>query len=71
MVTAEFVSASLEYNFTEVKNRITVWGENFDGASFVAVAENDNPKSPVRVSFVGYRVAVLPQNKQIFPYVHE
>ena len=56
-VTAEFVSASLEYNFTEVKNRITVWGENFDGASFVAVAENDNPKSPVRISLVGYRVA--------------
>lgn len=55
--TAEFVSASLEYNFTDVKNRITVWGENFDGVSFVSVAENDNPKSPVRISLVGYRVA--------------
>lgn len=55
--TAEFLSANIDYNFSDVKNRITVWGENFDGASFVAVAENDSPKSPVRISLVGYRVA--------------
>ena len=56
-VTAEFISANLDYNFTDVKNRVTVWGENFDGVSSVAVVTNDNPKSPVRVSLVGYRVA--------------
>ena len=56
-VTAEYMSSTLDYNFTDVKNRITVWGENFDGVSFVGVAENDNPKSPVRISLVGYRVA--------------
>lgn len=56
-VTAEYISSSLTYNFSDVKNRVTVWGENFDGASFVGVAENDNPKSPVRISLVGYRVA--------------
>lgn len=55
--TAEYISASLDYNFPEVKNRITVWGENFDGISFVKTVMNDNPKSPVRVSKVGYRVA--------------
>ena len=55
--TAEYISSSLTYNFSDVKNRVTVWGENFDGASFVGVAENDNPKSPVRISLVGYRVA--------------
>ncbi len=55
--TAEYLSASIDYNFSEVKNRITVWGENFDGVSFVKTVVNDNPKSPVRVSKVGYRVA--------------
>lgn len=55
--TSEFLSSSIDYNFSDVKNRVTVWGENFDGVSFVSVAENNNPKSPVRISLVGYRVA--------------
>lgn len=55
--TADCLSASTDYDFSNVKNRVTVWGENFDGESFLAVAENDNPKSPVRISLVGYRVA--------------
>ena len=56
-VTAEFISSNLEYNFADVKNRVTVWGESFDGVSSISTVTNDNPKSPVRVSLVGYRVA--------------
>ncbi len=52
----EFISFDLDYNFSDVKNRITVWGEDFDGKPYVTTIVDDNPKSPVRVSKVGYRV---------------
>ncbi len=52
----EFISLDLNYDFANVKNRVTVWGENFNGVSYVATVVDDNPKSPVRVSKVGYRV---------------
>ena len=54
--TEEFLKANIDYDFSGVKNRVTVWGEDMDGKSYVGTAMNDNPKSPVRVSLVGYRV---------------
>ncbi len=55
--TADLVNVSADYNFPDVKNRVTVWGENFDGQWFTSTAENNNPKSPVSVQKVGWRVA--------------
>ena len=65
----ELLSSDMDYNFSSVKNRITVWGEDMDGASYVATVTDDSPKSPVRVSKVGYRVA--PTIENMFGYNQE
>lgn len=54
--TADFLNITAEYNFPNVKNKVTVWGESFDGQTFKATAINNSPLSPVCVDKVGYRV---------------
>ena len=58
----EFLGVSANYNYSDVKNRVTVWGEGLDGRTYVSTATNNNPKSPTRVSLVGYRVAKTIEN---------
>ena len=67
--TVEYLTSSTEHDFSSVKNRVTVWGEDFDGKSYVSTVQNDNPQSPVRVSKVGYRVA--PTQEDMFGYGQE
>lgn len=66
---ADHLNVTAEYNFPDVKNRVTVWGENFEGQSFVAAVENHDPSSPVCIEKVGYRVAET--REDMFGYEQE
>lgn len=54
--SSEYLSAKANYNYNDIINRVTVWGENFEGVYHSYTAENTNPKSPTNISKVGYFV---------------
>jgi hypothetical protein len=52
----EYLSNNTSYDFTQVKNRVTVCGSNVNGDGiFISTAENTNPQSPTRISLIGTR----------------
>lgn len=52
----EYLSNVTTYDFTKVKNRVTVCGANVNSETLcVRSAENTNPQSPTRVSLIGVR----------------
>ena len=60
----EYVSGHIHYDFTKVRNRVTVVGcnVNSDDGVFVAVAENTNPRSSTRIEIVGIKNYYLEDN---------
>lgn len=53
----EYLSGHINYNFTDVRNRVTVVGANVnsDGGLYIAVSENTNPRSQTRVDLIGIK----------------
>lgn len=52
----EYISNTTTYDFTKVKNKVTVIGANANGDNiFVQTAENTNPQSPTRISVIGIK----------------
>lgn len=66
---AGVMSASLDYDFPNAKNVITVWGEDFEGIQYTSTAENRNAKSALSIEKVGYRTAQTKEN--LFGYSQE
>lgn len=60
----EYMSGHINYDFTSVRNRVTVVGANVNSNNgiFVATAENINPRSSSRISVVGIRNYYLEDN---------
>lgn len=57
---AEYLNSTTTYEFSKVKNSVTVVGANANGENvYVATAENTNPFSPTRVSKIGRRVSYI------------
>lgn len=50
-----YLSSTLNYNFQNVINRITVCGDNTSGEVYSFTAENNNHSSPTRIDLIGYR----------------
>ena len=52
-----YLSSSIDYDFTKIKNRVIVVGSNVnsDNGTYVAVAENTNPRSSNRIEVIGTR----------------
>lgn len=56
----EYLDNTTTYNFAGVKNRITVVGANVNGGMiYSAIAENNNPLSPTRISRIGANNAYI------------
>lgn len=52
----EYLESSITYDFTSIKNCVTVAGANTNGdLVYVATANNTNPQSPTRISLIGKR----------------
>lgn len=52
----EYISNTTTYDFTQVKNQVTVCGSNLNGDGiFISTVENTNPQSPTRTSLIGIR----------------
>lgn len=53
----EYLSGNINYDFTAVRNRVTVVGANVnsDGGLYIAVSENTNPRSQTRVDLIGIK----------------
>lgn len=52
----EYLSNTTTYDFTKVKNKVTVVGSNVNGnAVHVQTATNTNPQSPTRISVIGVK----------------
>jgi hypothetical protein len=52
----EYISNTTTYDFTKVKNKVTVVGANANGDNvFAQTAENTNPQSPTRISVIGIK----------------
>lgn len=53
----EYLSGHINYDFTDVRNRVTVVGANVnsDGGLYIAVSENTNPRSQTRVDLIGIK----------------
>lgn len=53
----EYLSGNINYDFTSVRNRVTVVGANVnsDGGLYIAVSENANPRSQTRVDLIGIK----------------
>ena len=50
----EYLRADLTYNFSTVRNRVTVVAYNSNSTEvYEATAENNNPKSPTRIELIG------------------
>lgn len=60
--SAEYIKASISYDYSSVINKITVWGEDFDGNIYNYTAENRNPKSPTRISRIGIKYGKTIEN---------
>lgn len=59
----EYLSSNLNYNFSKVKNRVTVVAANVNtNTTYSAVSENTNPLSPTRISKIGTRNYYLEDN---------
>lgn len=56
-VEYEYLSGHINYDFTDVRNRVTVVGANVnsDGGLYIAVSENTNPRSQTRVDLIGIK----------------
>lgn len=52
----QYLSTNISYDFTKVKNRVTVVGSNVNGDNiYIATAENTNPRSSSRIGVVGIK----------------
>lgn len=50
----EYLNGNLTYNFQQVRNRVIIVGANVSsGVIYSAIAENNNPQSPTRISKIG------------------
>lgn len=60
----EYISGHINYDFTSVRNRVTVVGcnVNSDNGIYVAVAENTNPRSSTRIDLIGIKNYYLEDN---------
>lgn len=60
----EYVSGHINYDFTSVRNRVTVVGANVnsDNGLYIAVAENTNPRSKSRIDIIGIKNYYLEDN---------
>lgn len=59
----EYISSNLTYNFSKVKNRVTVVATNVNtNVTYSALSENKNPTSPTRVSKIGAKNYYLEDN---------
>lgn len=62
----EYMGNDINYNFSGVKNRVRVTGANVNGAViYSAIAENNNPKSPTRISKIGVKNLYI-ENSNIY-----
>jgi len=57
-----YLGSAHRYDFTKIKNYVVVIGDNINGSLVRAVAQDDNPTSPTRVSLIGKRVLVIEDN---------
>ena len=53
--TAEYLSASVDYDFSSVINIIDVYGEDSEGRQYFYTAKNTNPKSETSINRIGRR----------------
>ena len=53
----EYLSGNINYDFTAVRNRVTVVGANVnsEGGLYIAVSENTNPRSQTRLDLIGIK----------------
>lgn len=60
----EYISGHINYDFTQVRNRVTVVGCNVNSSdgTYVAIAENTNPRSEIRIDVIGIRNYYLEDN---------
>ena len=60
----EYISGHINYDFTQVRNRVTVVGCNVNSSdgTYVATAENTNPRSETRIDVIGIRNYYLEDN---------
>lgn len=60
----EYINGHINYDFTSVRNRVTVVGANVNSNNgiYVAVAENTNPRSATRIDIIGIRNYYLEDN---------
>lgn len=59
----EYLSSNLVYNFTKVKNRVTVVAANVNtNLTYSTLSENNNPASPTRIQKVGAKNYYLEDN---------
>ena len=60
----EYISGNINYDFTSVRNRVTVVGCNVNSNNgiYVAVAENTNPRSSTRIDLIGIKDYYLEDN---------
>lgn len=60
----EYISGHINYDFTSVRNRVTVVGcnVNSDNGIYVAVAENANPRSATRIDLIGIKSYYIEDN---------
>lgn len=53
--TAEYLNASVEYDFSSVINIVDVYGEDSEGRQYFYTAKNTNPKSETSIDKIGKR----------------
>lgn len=52
----QYLANNISYDFTKVKNRVTIVGSNVNGDNiYVATAENTNPRSSSRIEAIGIK----------------
>lgn len=52
----EYLESTINYDFTSIKNHVTVVGANANGDNiYIGTAINTNPQSPTRASIIGYK----------------
>lgn len=52
---SDYLSYTSNFDLSTAINKIRVWGEDKDGVFHYHTATNNNPKSPTRISLIGYR----------------
>lgn len=63
---AEFGDFSIDYDYSNIVNSVTVIGTNVNDATYSYTAKNENPSSPTRIEYIGLKASEPIESSSVY-----